>query len=228
MNPDFFVNHGPLFAAEKLADLTTSEQWDCDAAAHIALAQVRDALEKHGELLKSDATEPQTKFFIVNPTLHALGYVYSIGEEIPIADTVRVAVDYTLFPSSERFTEVEPVRGTTSFFRSSIGLCQATHWGDSLNVSDDKEMAAQQPMVLMDVFLGSSGVSFGLVSTGQLWRLLHRATSDTYTNYLEMNLERLVTEGTFDDFKAFYVLFGVEAMKRTDEGICFLDTLLAD
>jgi hypothetical protein len=228
MNADFFVNSGPLFAGDKLADLSTSEQWDCDEAAQVALNQIRDALEKHSELLRSDATEPQTKFFIVNPTLHALGYVYSIGEEIPIHDAARVAVDYTLFPSSERFTEVEPVRGTTSFFRSAIGLCQATQWGDSLDVSNDKEIAAQQPMVLCDVFLGSSGVSFGLVSTGQVWRLLHRATSDTYNTFLEVNLERVVNEGTFDDFKTFFVLFGVEAMKRTDEGICFLDTLLAD
>jgi hypothetical protein len=227
MTEEFYANRGPLLSPAKLADLPTHEMWDCDEKAEAAQTAIREALEKHADLLRSDATEPQTKYFIVNPTLHALGYIYSIAEPVPIQNDATARVDYVLFASSDNYAEAEPMRGTTAFFRSSVGICQATSWNDTLDVSEDPEAAAQQPMVVIDLLLRYSGVQYGIVSNGRHWRLVHRSSSEHMTTFLEFDLEKLAS-APLEQFKYFYLTFGRESLRPTVEGICFVNQLLAE
>jgi len=227
MNPEFFVKGGTLFSDERLNKIPTLPVWDCEPKAELARNTILDALEKNGDLLKADATEPQTQFFIVNPVLHALGYVYSVSEALTLAGDTSVRADYTLFTSAEDFAEVEPVRGTVSFFRKAIALCQATAWSESLDISDEPEEAAQQPMVLMDLFLRTSGVDFGFVTNGNKWRIVHRATSEGLKTFIEVDL-LTVMKSKIDDFKWFYLLFGKDSLAINDQGTCLLNSFLAE
>lgn len=227
MFEDVLTNSGPFFSAAHLAKVQDSPKWACDEAAEVARTLIREAFEKHDELLHENCTEPQTKFFAVNPVLHALGYVYSIDEMVTIQHDAQARVDYSLFPDSERFQEVEPLRGGPAFFRTALGLVQATVWGEPLDLSDDSEAAAQQPIVLIDLLLRSSGVNFGFVTNGQKWRLVHRGSSDRFDHYAELEVKRAI-EGTLDEFKLFYLLFGRDSLRRDDDGLCFIDRLLED
>ncbi|MCA9563226.1 MAG: hypothetical protein KC561_07045 [Myxococcales bacterium] len=225
MFDEILVNSGPLLSASKLADIKTLPEWDCGDEAEIARMAVVDAFEKNAELFHQDATEPQTKYFIVNPALHALGYIFSIDEMVPIQGDAKASVDYTLFGAPEDFTEVEPFRSSPAFFRPAIALAQSANWGESLDVSDDPEVAAQQPQVVIDVLLRFSGVHFGIVTNGRKWRLVHRATSEKYTTFAEVDLTRLSQD--LESFKLFYVLFGSKSLATNDEGQSFVHSLLA-
>ncbi|MBN1945118.1 MAG: hypothetical protein JW797_05545 [Bradymonadales bacterium] len=225
MFEEVFINRGPLFSKDRLAAIVSQPVWDCDEHALRLRRAVEETLQKYAEALDQDATEPLTKYYVVNNLLHELGFVYSIGEPVPIQTEARPRVDYALFAEPEHFTEVEPMRGAANFFRHAAGLCQATVWRESLDVAEDPEVAAQQPMVLMDLFLRSTGVDYGLVTNGLDWRLLHRGSSDTLSTYLEVNLEKLLDQ-SIDHFKLFYVLFNPKAMVRGDEGVSFLDQLM--
>lgn len=227
MNEELFNNKG-LFSPERLADLPSMPQWDCDEGATSARDILRDVFEKHLEFLENDGTEPQAKFFVVNPALHALGYVYSIAEHVPIQEEAKVRADYTLFGSARDFAEVEPVRGTASFFRRAIGLCQVAAWRESLEVSEDPEVAAQQPMVLMDLFLRSTGVDYGIVTNGSQWRLLHRGSSENLNTCLSVDVPALAHSDDLDSFKMFYILFGRESVVLNDEGTCLLNSFLKE
>lgn len=227
MFEDILTNSGPFLAASTLDELTSSPKWSCDEEAGASRALLIETFEKHGELLHENCTEPQTKFFAVNPVLHALGYVYSIDEMVTIQHDAHARVDYTLFPDSTRFQEVEPLRGGPAFFRTAFALVQATVWGDPLDLSDDSEVAAQQPIVLIDLLMRSSGVNFGFITNGQQWRLVHRGTSDRFDHFIEIELKRII-EGTLDEYKLFYLLFGKDSFQRDDDGLCFIDRLLED
>jgi len=221
-----FTNNGPLLSPEKVADLPTSPQWACDEVALKCQTAIKDALEKHGELLHTDATEPQTKYFIVNPVLSSLGYVFSVSESISISGDAKARVDYTLFSDSEAFDEAVSFRGGQAFFRSAIALCQATVWNESLDLSEDAELAAHQPTVVVDVLLRSTGVDYGIVTNGKKWRLVNRATSDTYSTYVEFDIEELA-QADIESFKHFYLLFGKSSLVRDNEGQAFLDQFVA-
>jgi hypothetical protein len=227
MLDEHFSNAGPLLSPEKLAVFKSQPEWECDTVAEDAKRLIAEAFEANKELFATNPTEPQTKFFAVNPTLHALGYVYSIGEDVPIQNDARAHVDFTLFPSGEEFAESEPMRGSTAFFRAAIGLVQAVAWAEDLSVSESAEVAARQPMVTTDLLLRSSGVNFGLVTNGSRWRLLHRATSETLGTYVEADLPKLI-EAPLDEFKEFYLLFSKSSLQPSDEGVCFLDQFLAN
>lgn len=225
MFDEILVNSGPLFTPAKLTDLVNGPAWDCDEAAQRAKLAVQETMDKHADLLKGDILEPQTKFFIVNPVLHQLGYVYSIDEAVPIGHDTRAQVHYTLFPDMDHFTEVEPLRGSPAFFRNAATLAQAAEWGESLDLSEDAEAAAQQPAVLIDLFLRKSGINYGIVTNGGKWRLVHRATSDKFNVFVEIDLTKVLA-GNLDDFKAFFVLFGSAALAVNNDGLCLLDNLL--
>ncbi len=226
MFDEILVNNGPLLSPERLADLPSSPEWDCDEEVEAARQGIAEMLEKHGELLHGNPTEPQTKFFAVNQVLHSLGYVYSIDETVTIQHEARARVDYTLFPNADRFVEVEAMRGGPAFFRTAVGLAQATVWGEPLDVNEDPEVAAQQPVVIIDLLLRSSGVNFGIITNGKKWRLIHRGSSDTFNTYVEADIEDLMA-GPPEHLKAFWILFSGRAMATTDDGLCFLDRLLA-
>lgn len=226
MSHDVFVNSGPLLVADKIADIKSLPQWDCDEAATTARQLMRDALEKHAELLETDATEPQTKFFIVNPVLSALGYVFSIGESINVAGDARARIDYTLFSTPEEFEQALSFRGGQAFFRNAVALCQATVWKDSLELAEDANVAAQQPVVVIDLLLRSTGVVWGIVTNGLQWRLINRGSSDRFDTYVEFDLNDVLGNDQFDNFKLFYLLFGRNGLMRNDEGVTFVDRFI--
>lgn len=225
MTEEILTNKGPLFSRERLQAIKSLSQWQCDGDVERFRLLMEDTLEKHKAELDEDGTEPQVKYYLINTMLHGLGFIYSIGEPVPIQAEAKPKVDYTLFSEPEAFTDAEPMRGATHFFRHAIGLCQAAAWDEPLEVSDDPETAAQQPMVLMDIFLRSTGVNYGIVTNGVVWRLLHRGSSETFASYLEIDLNRLADRPT-EDFKWFYLLFNPRSLVRSDEGTCFLDQLL--
>lgn len=216
---------GSFISPEKLEEIKSTPEWNSDEAFQAALDQIREVNEKYREMLNEDSTEPQTKYFAVNPVLHALGYVFSIGEDVTIQGETKAVADYTLFQSASKFEEVSSMRGGQGFFREAIGLVQAATWNDPLDVVEDPEAAAQQPMVLLDILLRSSGVDYGIVTNGVKWRLIHRGSSEKYDTYIEMNLLDTL-KGELEDFKLFYLFFGLPSFVRREDGSTFIDNMI--
>ena len=66
-------------------------------------------------------------------------------------------------------------------------------------------------------------VSWGVLTNGRKWRLY--GTKDYATEvYYEVDLVELLTQGTVEQFKYFYVFFRPEAFRET-AGSSFLDTV---
>src|SRR5699024_8933716 len=88
---------------------------------------------KHSTLLAGSPSLEETRFFMINPTLHALGYTHSVYEPVPTQSGSVARVDYTLFPNAESFLEARDMRGSLSFFRASVGLSIAVAWTGGLD-----------------------------------------------------------------------------------------------
>lgn len=230
-----FLNSGPLFNGERLESLEETAEWQSvEAAARLAFERVRELFEKHSTLLAGSPSADETRYYMVGPTLHALGFTHSVAEPIPVGEEHDGRIDYVCFSGSADFYEGENSRGGMGFFRPSLTIVKTASWGASLDdlmqpVSEDGTPIEGVPGVLpaaeLDLFLRTTGRDYGIVTNGCDWRLFHRGTSGMLNTFFQADMIAAM-KTDYDDFKRFFMLFGRDAMLRDDSGTCFLDRLL--
>jgi hypothetical protein len=223
-----FINSGPLFSADRLESLEETPEWnEVEEGARLAYERVRESFEKHATLLAGNPSADETRYFMVNPTLHALGYMHSFGESAELGGDRVVRVDYSLFASNEDFQAALAARGSIGFFHASIGIVRAAEWGRDLSqlVAADGEEARMTPAQELDVLIRATGKDYGILSNGCDWRLYHRATSNLLNTFFQADMIAAM-KSDFEDFKRFYMLFRKDAFLKDDSGESFLDRLL--
>lgn len=227
-----FVNSGPLFNADRLEALEDLAEWKTlDESARIAYERLRDVYEKCATLLAGNPSALETRFHIVNPTLHALRLTFSVEEAISVGDDQSLNVDYACFTNAQEFYDAEPTRGTVGFFRSALCIVQAAAWGADLDVAPEptptedgsEPQPTVPPAVRLDLLLRSTGCEYGVLTNGYLWRLYHRDTSGLLNTFFQADMIAAM-KTDYEEFKRFFLLFNREAFVRGPKGECFLDT----
>lgn len=249
-----FLNSGPLFSGERLEGMEDLGEWTkLEEEARLAYNRIREAFEKHSTLLAGSPSLEETRFFMINPTLHALGYTHSVYEPVPTSAGSVARVDYALFPNAQSFTDAIESRGSIAFYRAAAGLGKAVAWTGDLDtppparqarvvVRDEDEDEDEAPVRLpaqedtsvpgilpaaeLDALMRETGVNFGLLTNGWLWRVYHRGTSDRLDTFFQADLIAAI-KSDFEDFKRFYMLFHKGAFVKGANGSSFIDSMLA-
>ncbi len=230
-----FLNSGPLFSGDQLESLEETPAWESlDEQARAAFDRVRELFEKYGTLLAAGPTADETRYHMVGPTLHALGYTHSVSEDVELGDGRTALVDYVCFSNSADFYEADASRGGMGFFRPSIVIAKTLPWGADLDAEEiptdlEGEPIEGAPAVLpglaLDALLRTTGRDYGILTNGCDWRLYHRGTSAALNTYFQADMIACMKSG-FEDFTRFFLLFGRDAFLRDDSGMCFLDGVL--
>lgn len=221
-----FLNSGPLFSADHLESLEDTPAWtELGDEVETAHTMIRESFEKHATLLAGNPSVDETRYFMVTPTLHALGFMASANERIDSGNEGVVRVDYALFANGDDFAEAEPLRGSGGFYRISAGIVQCVEWGQDLDKPADDEDGTPAPATKLDVLLRMTGCDYGILTNGCDWRIYHRATSSLQNTYFQADMIAAV-KGDFEDFKRFFLLFRQPALVKGDSGESFLDKLL--
>jgi len=247
-----FLNSGPLFSGERLEAMEDLPEWaSLEEEARSAYNRIREAFEKHSTLLAGSPSLEETRFFMINPTLHALGFTHSVYEPVPTQTGSVARVDYALFPNAEEFAQAREMRGSLSFYRASLGLGKAVAWTGDLDEAppepparqveqedgeDDEDQvrlpsqeATYNPGILpaaeLDALLRETTVDYGLLTNGWLWRVYHRGTSERLDTFFQADLIAAI-KSDFEDFKRFYLLFRRDAFIKGTSGTSFVDNML--
>jgi hypothetical protein len=224
-----FLNSGPLFNAERLESLETTPEWsEVDEAARMAFTRVKEAFEKHATLLAGRPSAEETRYFMVNPSLHALGFMHSVHEQIEVAGEQALRVDYVLFSGSVPFLDASVSRGGMSFYHDALAIVRAVEWAYNLEqgaVEGDGDDTNYHPAAELDLLLGATSRDYGILTNGCDWRLYHRATSGQSATWFQADMIAAM-KSDFEDFKRFYLLFRKEAFLKDDSGESFLDRML--
>ena len=244
-----FLNSGPLFSGERLETMEDLADWkSVDAEAQLAFDRIRETYEKHSTLLAGGPTAVETRYFLVGPVLHALGFTHTVFEPVELSDGRVARVDHVCFGSGAEFGEAEPSRGSASFFRSALCIGRAVEWGNDFTTTsaapvrqaaveegDDPVPAPPMPQPLeagiaptveLDLLLRATGKDFGILTNGNEWRIYHRSSSSQRETFFQADMIGAM-KSDFEDFKRFYLIFRKEAFVKTDGITCFLDSLLA-
>ncbi|MCB9532382.1 MAG: hypothetical protein H6700_11495 [Myxococcales bacterium] len=222
-----FLNSGPLFNAERLETIEDVTEWgELGDDVRVAYTMIREAFEKHATLLAGSPTVDETRYFMVTPTLHALGFMATVDERLESPGQAGTRFDYTMFDDPEDFREAESLRGSLGFFRNAVGIVSTVKWGTGLDdVPEDAGEGALNPGQRLDVLLRTTGVDYGILTNGCDWRLYHRGTSGQQSTFFQADMIAAV-KSDFEDFKRFYVLFRCAGFAKDDSGESFVDRLL--
>ncbi len=222
-----FLNSGPLLSAERIESLEETPIWgECDDATHLAFEQIKEAFEKHATLLAGNPSADETRYFMVNAALHALGFMHSADERVDTGADTSARVDYALFAHPDDFREVETVRGTAGFFRPAVGIVHCVAWGRGLDdVAEYASECTLAPGQELDLLLRATGMDYGILSNGCDWRIYHRATSSLLNTWFQADMIAAI-KSDFEDFKRFFLLFGRDSLVKDDSGESFVDRLL--
>lgn len=200
-----YTNAGDMFAAERLAEISTFPEWTSSDLETTRL-QLEELLEKREQQLEEEEglDRLNTAYYWTSYVLRRLGYCYSVSELPPQEGDDRP--DVTLFYDANDFMRAVDYRTTREFFSHAVGVMRLIGWNDSL---DEIEIDGQtyHPGYNLDHYLRGTGVDFGILTNGRIWRLYHRDSSGLLDTYYEINLVDALRSNDLEDFKYFWMIF---------------------
>jgi len=174
----------------------------------------------------SSSNEAQLEDKLIRLALQALDHHFEVQPSLPTPDTVT-RPDYAFFRTDEeRRRAKKEHEGEVEYFNKTIAIGDAKRWDRPLDKGErgsrDK-FDRLSPSWQMDYYLRMSGVTWGILTNGRLWRLYNQDTSFRLDICYEIDLPRLLATKDLEAFKYFYLFFTRQAFVPDAEGLCFLD-----
>jgi len=219
MSEQVFRNHGQLFEEAGLAEIASTSEWSAERSTTVR-HRLEEALTRF-ELVREEMEEGavmgelENQYHWVGAVLRGLGYTFSVAELTPVGDeTVRP--DFSLFYNSGDFRTALPHRGEREFFQNVIGVVRCLGWEESLDEYPEGHEGPANPAYEIDRIIRTTGVSWGIMTNGRVWRLYHRETSGLFSTFYEVDLVAALQSGDMNTFKYFWAIFSPEGLGGYD------------
>jgi hypothetical protein len=210
-NMPVFRNEGQLFEETRFEAIKETPEWTADEIDEVRL-QLEELLEKREPNIEEGLNALETQYYWVSPVLRAMGYTFSVAELSPDSD---VRPDFTLFYNADDFRQAVPRRGEREFFAQSLAVLRCYPWDQEL---DDIQLpdGPGDPGYEVDRMIRSTGVNWGILTNGRVWRLYHRESSGLMSTYYEVDLLTALQSPEPDEFKYFWTVFSPEGLGGYD------------
>ena len=157
--------------------------------------------------------EAQTEADWIRPVLEALGHRYNVQVALQTPLGTKVP-DYVFCP--DEATRQAAKRGGRP------GRCRAPWPWPTPRRGTGRWIAAagkavstlhENPSLQIDYYIRHSGLAWGILTNGRLWRLYHKDTSKKLDVYYEVDLPALIEQGDAEAFMYFWLFFRREAFR---------------
>jgi len=179
--------------------------------------------------------EAQTEEEFVRPVLELLGWSYIVQPKAKRGGRVS-RPDYALFPDEKTRDEAYPYQGQdTPFYSRAPAIAEAKYWGRSLSQKDasgrDTWKADSNPSFQMVNYLVGTGVPWGILTNGVVWRLYSREVSSTASEFYEVDLGAIFyflppdgepSPEQLDQFRRWWLFFRRDAFLPDAQGKSFV------
>lgn len=152
-----------------------------------------------------DLNESQLEERFIRPILRSLGHIYEVNVTLPRTYEGLKRPDYAYYSSEE--TKKAGVS-------EAVAVGEVKRYGRPLDrrLKTEKDpFEVQNPSLQISRYLWISEAPWGILTDGRFWRIYERETSKRLDILYEIDLFRLLEEGTLDEFKYFYLFFRREA-----------------
>ncbi|MEI7832539.1 MAG: N-6 DNA methylase [bacterium] len=173
------------------------------------------------------ANERQTEENLICPILMALGHIFEVQAPLKTPFGTKVP-DYVFYCDKEaQKAHKNQVLTEAVAHEGAYAIGDAKYWNRPLDVSlrtsgADLE-SNKNPSYQIALYMQHSGVEWGILTNGKLWRLYHRDTAYKMEIFYEVDLEELIHSPNPEHFLYFYAFFRREAF---DPGTLCLSEML--
>ncbi|MAU01996.1 MAG: hypothetical protein CL608_33085, partial [Anaerolineaceae bacterium] len=188
-------------------------------------AKERDQLENYNESQLEDNW--------IKPILDQLGHVWEGQASIPGLKGNIKKPDFALFPDEAARQTAVSQQNSPEYTKDVLALLEAKKWTVNLSKKSGTRplFDDQNPMYQIDTYLSLSDVTWGVVSNGRFWRLVHKNSSRTLESYFEIDLLAALDAPNETAAKAvatfFWAFFNRAAFQPDAHGTRFLDEALS-
>ena len=192
-------------------------------------AEARPALARIAAIVAGytpSGNEAQTERGLIQPVLEALGHTFEVQATLRTPDGTKTP-DY-VFYRDQAALEGNKGRVLDDALLAPGGLAvgDAKHWDRPLDVAlktkGGDPFTNKNPSYQVAFYIQHSGLAWGMLTNGRLWRLYHRETAHKLDRYYEVDLPALLETGDAGQFLYFYAFFHRAAFEPQPLGVAAL------
>ncbi|MFB1064040.1 Eco57I restriction-modification methylase domain-containing protein [Natrinema sp. H-ect4] len=218
-----------LFSGHYLDErIQERDEWECDAAASDALAELQSLYELESGLVDGYKEDPLIDNWI-DEVLEVLGFGTNVETTLPEGGGY---VDVLLFEDTAARRDAAEVylssEDTADLFDRGVGLVEAKQWNADFTArfSDQRPYRNASHQIKHYLERTPERIQWGVLTNGRKWRLYGTKDYETQT-YYEVDLPELLERGDLDAFKYFYAFFRPDAFRESG-GTTFLDSVWSE
>src|SRR6266705_1664181 len=172
---------------------------------------------------KPSENEPQTEDGFVKPVLQALGHTCEIQAPLATAEGTKKP-DYIFYLDEDALNANKGRRLDDHLLQGkAFAVGDAKYWDRPLDVTSKKigsdPFSNKNPSYQIAFYMQHSGLEWGILTNGRLWRLYHRATAHKLDHFYEVDLPMLLQRGDLEQFLYFYAFFHRSAFDAHPLGV---------
>jgi len=180
------------------------------AALVLSASSTMDAVKATFAKYRPSSNEAQTEHFLIQPILDALGHTYDVQPTLRTAGRMPGRPDYVFYrDASSRDAQKGALLTDSLPSLGGLAIGDAKYWDrpldKALKVGD--ALTNQNPSWQIAFYIQHSGVDWGILTNGRLWRLYHRDTAHKLDRFYEVDLAELIAAGDPHRFLYFYAFF---------------------
>lgn len=167
--------------------------------------------------------EAQTEDDWIKPVLRRLGHTFEVQPSLETPDGTKTP-DYVFYHSQAALVENKGQRLNEALLHNrAIAVGDAKYWDRPLDVSLKRAggdpFTNKNPSYQIAFYMQQSGLAWGILTNGRLWRLYHKETAHKLDRFYEVNLPELLLAGDVQNFLYFYAFFRRQAFEPGALGI---------
>jgi len=175
------------------------------------------------------SNEAQLEQELVRPVLHALGHTFEVQAALRTPDGTKKP-DYVLYRDHAALLAHKNTTLTDTLLQSSgLAVGDAKAWDRSLDMavraakSNVDIFTNKNPSFQIAFYMQHSGLAWGILTNGRLWRLYHKDTAHKLDRFYEVDLPALLADEHPDRWLYFYAFFRRAAF---EQGPLSIDAIL--
>ncbi|HWS85273.1 MAG TPA: Eco57I restriction-modification methylase domain-containing protein [Ktedonobacteraceae bacterium] len=168
--------------------------------------------------------EAQVEDDFVKPVLRQLGHTFEVQPSLETPDGTKTP-DYIFYRDQAALVANKGKKklNETLLQGRAFAVGDAKQWDRLLDVSlksvGNDRFTNKNPSYQISFYMQHSGLDWGILSNGQLWRLYHKDTAHKLDRFYEVNLTELLDTGNINNFLYFYAFFRRQAFDPGDLSI---------
>jgi len=205
--------------------LTDHPEWD--ESIEEAHQSFQDLYQRNTDLYpKLRGKESKTEEKFIKPAFDILGFFTEVQDKAASYGELNYP-DYSLFVSEEQRAEALQHLDENEYFNYPVAIADAKYWGRPLDTqfSDAEErLSNRNPSFQIVHYLVATGVEWGILTNGAVWRLYSTKARSRLNLYYEVNLQNILKSKSVDAFKYFYHFFRAASfIKSPETGTTFIE-----